>query len=456
MEERKEKERSDDFSLRRHKNLISLIEDTNTLVCRGQVVQVEGLSIISTGLPEAKIGDLVQIEIEKGREKFLPCEVVGFRNEYLVLTPIGTTAGVSQAARVILSKEKLTIPVSPKILGRIINGVGEPLDKRGVLATNHPEVEFRNIEGAPISPIDRRPINKLMETGIRSIDGLISIGCGQRIGIFAGTGVGKSTLLGMISKYTKADVNVICLVGERGREVRDFIEKELGLEKLKNSVVFASTIECSAMEKVYAVGFATSVAEYFSDKGLSVNLYVDSLTRYVRALREIGVYSGEKIAADGFPPKVWHRLGSVLERAGNRKKGSITGFYTVLVESDDLNEPISDNARAMLDGHIILSRKLADLGHYPAIEVTESISRVMNRVITKQHLRQAQEVKSLLSIYKENEDIIQLQAYSTGTNPLIDKSIEKRGDLLKFLRQETEQGSNFSVTKEQLARFSGN
>ena len=336
----------------------SVLEDTHLAVSMGKVKQVNGLSILTEGPGDASVGDWVQVETTHEENNPLNCEVIGFQGCHLVLMPLGAPVGVFPEALVRAKGKKLTIPATEEMLGRLLDGIGRPLDGASPIFSS----QRLFVDADPPPPTQREPIRQIMETGIRSIDGLLSVGRGQRIGIFAGTGVGKSTLLGMIARSTKADINIICLVGERGREVREFIENDLGEEGLQRSVVFAATSERSALEKVYAAGFATSAAEFFRDRGHHVNLYLDSITRYVMALREIGIASGEQVGPGGFPPRVWHHLSRLLERSGNLDRGSITGFYTILVEADDMMEPVSDNSRGILDGHITLSRRIAQKG----------------------------------------------------------------------------------------------
>jgi flagellum-specific ATP synthase len=377
---------------------------------------------------------------------YIRAEVVGFQKDRLVLMPLGGTAGISPSADVLASGRRMQIAVSEKMLGRVFDALGHPLDmKEGITSS-----EERFHEGEPPSPHVRVPIRTPLETGVRAIDGLLTIGRGQRIALMAGTGVGKSTLLGMICRYTRADINIVCLVGERGREVREFIENDLG-EGLEKSVVFVAESHRTAMEKVYCAGFATSVAEYFRDKGKHVNLIVDSLTRYCWALRDIGTASGEMLGPGGFPPNVWAKLSKLVERAGVTHEGSITGFYSVLVEGDDLNEPVTDHARGMLDGHIVLSRRLAERGHYPASEVTQSISRVMDKVISPEHLQDASRMKTLLSAYRENEELLNLGAYARGSNVDLDEYLDKASAIQGYLRQRVEEGVHI---EDSVARLS--
>ncbi len=418
----------------------SVLEDVDLTISVGKVSQVNGLSILTEGPGDASIGDLVQVETTQGEGGSLSCEVVGFRGHHLVLMPLGAPVGVFPDAQVRSQGLRLSIAATEEMLGRVLDGIGQPLDGQRPLISK----QRLPVDAPPPLPTQRQPIRELVETGVRGIDSLVSIGRGQRMGIFAGTGVGKSSLLGMIARYTKADINVICLVGERGREVNEFIENDLGAESLKRSVVFVATSDRSAMEKVYAAGFATGAAEFFRDRGYHVNLYLDSITRYVMALREIGIACGEQIGPGGFPPGVWYHLGRLLERAGNISEGSITGFYTVLVEADDLTDPVADNSRGLLDGHLILSRRLANKGHYPAIEVVDSISRVMDRVVSANHLKNALHLRRILAAYNENEELIRLGAYARGSDPYADEAINKMEALESFFCQSIDEASSLT------------
>lgn len=412
----------------------------------GRLVEVQGLSLISDGPPDAGIGDICRVELKNG--EFIRAEVVGFQKGRLVLMPLGSTAGIQPGADVLASGRRMQISISERMLGRVFDALGHPLDlKEGITSSVQ-----RDHEGEPPLPHLRVPIRSPLETGVRAIDSLLTVGRGQRIGVFAGTGVGKSTLLGMICRYTRADVNVICLVGERGREVREFIETDLG-EGLEKSVVIVAEMYRPAMEKVYAAGFATTIAEYFRDQGKTVNLIMDSLTRYCWALRDIGTATGEMLGPGAFPPNVWYKLSRLLERAGALDSGSITGFYSVLVEGDDMNDPVADHARGMLDGHIVLSRRLAERGHYPAIEVTQSISRVMDKVIERPHQEDAARLRALLAVYRENEELISLGAYARGSNPELDEAIEKMPLIQVFLKQSVEEGTRMNETVGALNRI---
>ena len=427
----------------------TVIEDTSLSLSMGRVRQVSGLSILTEGPGDASIGDLVRVETKQGDNHSIYCEIVGFQEHHLVLMPLALPTGVFPNALVSSSREKLSIAATEDLLGRVLDGLGRPIDQKKPLFSR----QRLRVDGNPPTLTQRRSINKIMETGVRSIDGLNTIGRGQRIGIFAGAGVGKSTLLGMIARYTKADINVVCLVGERGREVGDFLENDLGKEGLERSVVFVATSDRSAMEKVYAAGFSTSVAEYFRDRGYHVNLYLDSITRYVMALREIGIASGEQLGPSGFPPRVWYQLSRLLERAGNIENGSITGFYTILVEGDDMNDPVADNSRGILDGHLILSRRLAQYGHYPSIEVVDSISRVMARVVSPKHLGDAQKLRSLLAAYRENEELIRLGAYAKGSNAIVDEAIDKWPLINAYLNQRIDEKSEWEDTTKKLEKI---
>ena len=420
----------------------SILKALDPLRPMGRVIQVNGMAIITEGPPDVSIGDICRVECE---DSFLSCEVMGFEGHKLVLMPLGPTTGVQPEAHVYASGRQFGISVHEGLMGRVLDGLGNPIDGKPPVISD----EIRLSDYDPPLATKRVPIREIVSTGIRSIDGLLTVGRGQRLGIFAGTGVGKSTLLGMIARYSKADINVICLVGERGREVTEFIENDLG-EGLDRSVVIAATNDRSAMEKVYAPGFATSIAEYFRDKGMHVNLLMDSVTRYCMALRETGIASGEQIGPGGYPPGVWFRLSRLLERSGSLSHGSITGFYTVLVEADDMNEPVADNTRGFLDGHIVLSRRLAQKNHYPAIEVTESISRVMDKIVEPEVLENAKHIRTLLAAYKENEDLINLGAYARGSSRDVDEAISKLPQINDFLKQKVEEGSTLEESERAL------
>ena len=376
------------------------------------------------------VGEVCRVEVNSGKEPVL-AEVVGFRQGRALLMPLGTLSGIGPGCRVEATGSPFSVQVGPDVLGKVLDGLGRPImgDELSGQVSEIP------VENEPPNPMERKPINEVMVTGIRAIDTVLTCGQGQRIGIFSGSGVGKSTLLGMIARYSGADVSVIGLVGERGREVMDFINNDLGEEGLKRSVVVVSTSDRPALERVKAALVATSIAEYYRSQGLKVILMMDSVTRFAMALREIGLAIGEPPATKGYTPSVFAALPRVLERSGTSGTGSITGFYTVLVDGDDLNEPISDAVRSILDGHIVLSRDLAARNHYPAIDVLNSASRLMPVITDQRHQEQASQIRDLLSAYKESEDLINIGAYVRGSNPRVDRAIEYRDLLTRFLCQ---------------------
>ncbi len=407
----------------------SIIEDVNVVQFTGKVERIVGLTIESAG-PAVKYGELCRIRLGEGN--YLYAEVVGFNRSKVILMPIGDMKGVVPGAEVVAAGSSLSVPVGNQLLGRVISGIGKPLDGRGEIFTGlrYP------VEGKPLNPLERRLITEPLSVGIRAIDGLNTIGKGQRIGIFSGSGVGKSTILAMIARYTSADVNVIALIGERGREVRDFVEKELGPEGLRRSVVVVATSDQPPMLRIRGALMAHAIAEYFRDQGKDVNLMMDSVTRFALAQREVGLAAGEPSATRGFPPSVFSLLPRLLERSGTREgSGSITGIYTILVEADDMNEPIADAVRGILDGHIVLDRKLAHRGHYPAIDVLGSISRCMKDVVEDGHAKAAADMREILAAYAEAEDLINLGAYARGSNPVIDRAIEMKPRMDAFLKQ---------------------
>ena len=408
----------------------------------GKVNKAIGLTFEAM-LPGAAIGSICSLEIDTSNRPVL-AEVVGFRGNKVVLMPLEEVHGINVQSQVRLISKQATVRVSDDLLGRILDGAGNPLDKRYDLKDSSEKL----IYSTPVNPLERDLIHDTLDLGVRALNGLITCGSGQRMGIMAGSGVGKSVLLGMIARYTKADVNVIALVGERGREVREFIERDLGPEGLKRSVVIVATSEQSALLRMRAAYVATSIAEHFADEGKKVLLMMDSLTRFCMAQREIGLSMGEPPASKGYTPSVFANLPRLLERAGVRgnKGGSITGLYTVLVEGDDLDDPIADAARSILDGHIVLSRALADKGHFPSIDVLKSVSRVMRSVVAPEHADLAAVVRELMSIYRDAEDLINIGAYVRGSNPKIDKAIELNEFITRFLRQDITDKSSIQDT----------
>lgn len=403
----------------------------------GRVSKVAGLGIESIG-PDAKLNDLCKIVSKDDDSKFVYAEVVGFRDKHILLMPYDTVDGIGPGCIVINTDNPLKINVGPDLLGKTLDGLGNPSDGTEIYATHQYPVE-----AAPPDPMDREIISQVLPLGVKAVDGLITVGKGQRIGIFAGSGVGKSTLLGMFARNTKADINVIALIGERGREVREFIERDLGEEGMKRSVLIVATSDKPALIRNKAAKTATAIAEYFRDQGKDVLLMMDSLTRFSMAQREIGLASGEPPVTRGYPPSVYSELPKLLERAGMSDRGSITGLYTVLVDGDDFNEPITDTARSILDGHIMLNRKLANRNHYPAIDVLMSISRVMSQIVTKEHKALAGKLKNVMATYNEAEDLINIGAYKVGSNKNIDYAIEKIDSVNNFLLQGTDDKYDF-------------
>ncbi|AUM65897.1 flagellar protein export ATPase FliI [Brevibacillus sp. 7WMA2] len=415
----------------------------------GKVTQVVGLTVESQG-PEAKLGEICMIESPHHKEPIM-AEVVGFRDTKVLLMPLGDLSYIGPGCDVVATGRPLSVKVGPEILGSILDGLGRPLSNESLPygLTNYPT------DNMPPNPLTRPRIAEPLSLGVRAIDGLLSMGKGQRVGIFAGSGVGKSTLMSMIARNTTADINVIALVGERGREVRDFIERDLGEEGLKRSVVVVATSDQPAMIRIKGAMIATAIAEYFRDRGLNVMLMMDSVTRFAMAQREIGLAIGEPPATRGYTPSVFAMLPKLLERSGTSDKGSITALYTVLVDSDDMNDPIADAVRGILDGHIVLDRKIAQRGHFPAIDILQSVSRVMSEICTPQHLQAAQELKRHMATYKEAEDLINIGAYKTGTNREIDAAIRHRETIRAFTAQGVNEPSDFDTTLQALTAHFG-
>lgn len=416
------------------------LRQTTTPRVAGAVSQVVGLVIESKG-PQGAIGEVCEL-IDRNGNKLCEAEIVGFRGSTILSMVLGDLRDIAPGTKIVSTGAGLRVPVSDALLGRILDGLGRPIDGLGSIRAD----ETRSIYADPPNPFTRKRITEPIQTGIRAIDGLLTVGKGQRLGIFAGSGVGKSTTLGMIARYTKADVNVIGLVGERGRELRDFIEKELGQEGLARSVIVVATSDQPALVRIKASFVATTIAEYFRDRGLNVMLMVDSVTRMAMAQREVGLAVGEPPTTKGYTPSVFAMMPKLLERAGTSSKGTITGLYTVLVEGDDMNEPIADTARGILDGHIVLSRKLASKGHYPSIDILESVSRVMGDVVSTEHRQAAWNVAELMAVYRDAEDLISVGAYQHGSNPKIDAAIRATDAIQMFLRQRVEEAALFEQT----------
>ena len=413
----------------------------------GKIEKIVGMTIEASG-PLCSIGDVCRI-YSKDMKRSIPAEVVGFNEHKVLLMPYTDIEGIGPGSIVDNTGDKLNVRVSDKLVGRIIDALGEPLD-------GGESVEYTSsvpIAGVPVNPLTRPKINEPIELGVKAIDGLLTMGKGQRMGIFAGSGVGKSTLMGMIARKVKADINVIALVGERGREVREFIENDLGEEGMARSVVVVATSDQPAMMRNKCPMTATAIAEYFCSKGMDVLLMMDNLTRFAMAQREIGLATGEPPVARGYTPSIYAAMPKLLERAGCFEKGSITGIYAVLVEGDDTNEPISDTVRGIIDGHIMLSRKIAMKNHYPAIDVLASISRLMSSIATPEQKAAAGKIRKIMSLYQENQDLISIGAYKAGTNPELDNAIKKMDAVNQFLQQAVDEKSTLDGAIEQMIKI---
>ncbi len=430
------------FSLDKYR---TCLDAACTIRASGNVTNVIGLVIEARG-PVSRLGTVCDI-YTKGEAHKITAEVLGFRDNQVLMMPLEEIRGIGPGCRVVARQQRAIIPVGSGLLGRVIDGLGNPIDNKGPILV---ESEYP-IYGAPINPLSRKRISQPLDLGIRAINGLLTVGCGQRIGIFSGSGVGKSVLLGMIARKTRADVNVIALIGERGRELNEFIEKELGEEGLKRSVIVVATSDHLPLIRMRGAFIATAIAEFFRDQGKHVNLMMDSVTRFAMAQREIGLALGEPPTTKGYTPSVFTLLPKLCERAGtSANRGTITGLYTVLVEGDDTNEPIADALRSILDGHINLTRDLATQNHYPAIDVLQSISRVMDDIIDSEHRRYANKLKQTLAIYRKAEDLINIGAYVAGSNPKIDYAIEMIEKINRYLRQDIDETTDFNESISQL------
>lgn len=415
----------------------------------GRVTRVVGLTIEATGL-DVGVGELCRVT-SLSDDRSVLAEVVGFNEQHVILMPLGELDGMHAGSFVQPLGRSFGVHVGPALLGRVLNGLGHPIDGLGALDLP----ERVPLAAEPPNPLERNTIVEPLETGVRAIDGMLTIGRGQRVGIFAGSGVGKSTLLGMIARNATADVNVIALLGERGREVRDFIEHSLGPEGLARSVVVVATGDQAALVRARGALVATAIAEYFRDQGKNVLLMVDSVTRVAMAWREIGLATGEPPTTKGYPPSVFASLPRLLERAGNARSGGITGVYTVLVDGDDFNEPVADAARSILDGHIVLTRKLAAAGHFPSIDVLESKSRVRDQIITQVQRADAEALLRLEAAYREKEDLLLVGAYQRGTNPVVDAAVQYRDEILALLRQEADETTPLGRTRAIMRELAG-
>lgn len=427
-----------------HSNLCRGIRMNSFYKTYGKIEQIVGMTVEASGI-NCNIGDVCKISVKPGK-KYVTAEVVGFKDGKVMLMPYSDMDGIGYGSFVENTGEKLMINVSNSLIGRTVDALGEPLDGKEALSGG----TLYSINGMRSNPLERPPIAKPLEFGVKAIDGMLTIGKGQRMGIFAGSGVGKSTLMGMIARNIKADVNVIALVGERGREVMEFIDRDLGPEGVKRSVLVVATSDQPALMRSKCALTATTIAEYFKDQGKDVLLMMDSLTRYCMAEREIGLSIGEPPVARGYTPSIYASLPKLLERCGNFKTGSITGIFTVLVEGDDSNEPVSDTVRGIIDGHIMLSRKIAMKNHYPAIDITANISRLMSEIVSGEHKANASKIRKIMSLYQENADLISIGAYKTGSNPELDDAIGRMPAINEFLQQPVDVKVEFSDTVDMI------
>lgn len=423
----------------------TILQTTHLTKESGKVTDVTGL-LVKGYIPGVSVGSVCEIQVAQSTKPIL-AEVVGFKDRQVLMMSLSDMRGISMGSKITLAKSTATVKVSEELLGRVVDGLANPLDGLGPLEMTKEVPLYSEV----VNPLDREPIRKSLDVGVRAINAAITVGRGQRVAIMAGSGVGKSVLMGMMAKQTEADVNVIALIGERGREVREFIENELGPEGMKKTVVVCVTSDQSPLLRMRGAYVATAIAEYFAASGRNVLLVMDSVTRFAMALREIGLSIGEPPSTRGYTPSVFSTLPKLLERAGNfENSGSITGFYTTLVESDDMNDPIGDAVRSIVDGHIVLSRSLAHKGHYPAIDVLQSASRVMKAVSSPDHTRNANKLREILATYKDAEDLINIGAYKTGANPKIDKAIKLIDPINNFLKQSTEDHSTMEQCLKQL------
>ena len=431
-------------------SLLDKLDEMDSYKRFGRVKQVVGLMIESQG-PESSIGDLCLIHVNHRKKRVIQAEVVGFRDENVILMPYTSVNDIAPGSLVEATLKPLEIKVGPALIGSVVDALGDSLDGEQLPKG----LKSVPTEQSPPNPLKRPPISEPIEVGVRMIDSLLTVGNGQRVGIFAGSGVGKSTLLGMIARNTTADMNVIALIGERGREVREFIEKDLGPEGLKRSIVVVATSDQPALMRIKGALTATSIAEYFRDQGLNVMMMMDSVTRVAMAQREVGLAIGEPPTTKGYTPSVFSILPKLLERTGTNEHGSITAFYTVLVDGDDMNEPIADTVRGILDGHFVLDRNLANKGQYPAINTLKSVSRVMNNISEREHIKSAERLRELLSTYYNSEDLINIGAYKKGASKEIDEAIQKYPQIISFLKQGTHEKMTIQESVNALMQLVG-
>lgn len=428
------------------KSIEERIEATSAYMIFGNIVRISGFLLEATGL-NASVGMLCYVVMSP--HQLIPAEVIGFSNQKTYLMAYQETLGITPGNRLYCTGKSLNVPVGQSLLGRSLNGLCNPIDNKGPLYTT----AFYPLHAPSINPINRNRIKQPLDVGVRAINALLTVGLGQRLGIFAGSGVGKSVLLGMMTRFTSADVVVVGLIGERGREVKEFIEENVGEVNLKKTVIIAAPVDASPLERANGALSATAIAEYFRDQGLNVLLIIDSLTRYAQALRQVYLSLGELPSSKGYSPTVFAKISQLVERTGNgcgSQQGSITAFYTVLTEGDDMNDPVADHARSILDGHLVLSRKLADAGHYPAIDIASSVSRVMSSIVTKPHFQQIQRFKQLYSAYFQNQDLIKMGMYQQGADKTLDEAIFYQDKITHFLQQGTEDCSNIQSTVDSL------
>lgn len=432
------------------KRQVHALGDIEPIQVRGKVTNIVGLVVEGHG-PGSAMGGMCEI-YSRGRSDSIMAEVVGFRDKRVLLMPLGELSGIGPGSMIVARKSQPYVKVGAELLGRVVDGMGNPLDGKGPLTL---EKEMP-LYGHPYNPLKKKRIREPLDLGIKAINGFTTVGKGQRMAIMAGSGVGKSVLLGMIARHTKADVNVIALIGERGREVKEFLERDLGEEGLKRSVVVAAISDQPSLIRIRGAYLATTIAEYFRDLGMDVLLMMDSVTRFAMSMREIGLAVGEPPTTKGYTPSCFARMPKLLERAGNTSsRGSITGLYTVLVEGDDLTEPVSDTVRSIVDGHIVLSRDLAARSHYPAIDILRSISRVMNDIVKDSHMTLSRRIQSMMAVYEEARDLINIGAYVSGNNPEIDTAIRHIDGINRFLKQGIDEKADMETTLAQMAAAIG-